>query len=95
MALKTNLNFKRNWSLNNLYVVMYRIYGAVVSTKQVVDELQTKNGMSDNMLVELIKVLSDTLYSIGDETNVKDLILNFENHERVVCLKQIKYGITN
>lgn len=33
MALKTNLNFKRNWSLNNLYVVMYRIYGAVVSTK--------------------------------------------------------------
>jgi hypothetical protein len=51
--------------------------------------------MSDNMLVELIEVLSDTLYSIGDETNVKDLILNFENHERVVCLKQIKYGITN
>ena len=76
MALKTNLNFKTNWSLNNLYVVMYRIYGAVVSTKQVVDELQTKNGISNNMLVELIGVLSDTLYSIGDETNVKDLILN-------------------
>ena len=76
MALKTNLNFKTNWSLNNLYVVMYRIYGAVVSTKQVVDELQTKNGISDNMLVELIGVLSDTLYSIGDEANVKDLILN-------------------
>ena len=76
MAIKTNLNFKTNWSLNNLYVVMYRIYGAVVSTKQVVDELQTKNGISNNMLVELIGVLSDTLYSIGDETNVKDLILN-------------------
>ena len=76
MALKTNLNFKTNWSLNNLYVVMYRIYGAVVSTKQVVDELQTKNGISNNMLVDLIGVLSDTLYSIGDETNVKDLILN-------------------
>ncbi len=76
MALKTNLNFKTNWSLNNLYVVMYRIYGAVVSTKQVVDELQTKNGISNNMLVELIGVLSDTLYSIGDEANVKDLILN-------------------
>ena len=82
MALKTNLNFKRNWSLNNLYVVMYRIYGAVVSTKQVVDELQTKNGMSDNMLVELIEVLSDTLYSIGDETNVKDLILNIEKSRK-------------
>ena len=82
MALKTNLNFKRNWSLNNLYVIMYRIYGAVVSTKQVVDELQTKNGMSDNMLVELIEVLSDTLYSIGDETNVKDLILNIEKSRK-------------
>ncbi len=82
MALKTNLNFKRNWSLNNLYVVMYRIYGAVVSTKQVVDELQTKNGMSDNMLVELIEVLSDTLYSIGNDTNVKDLILNIEKSRK-------------
>jgi hypothetical protein len=38
--------------------------------------------MSDNMLVELIEVLSDTLYSIGDETNVKDLILNIEKSRK-------------